>query len=154
MDKIMGLLEGFDPAALLPDLSNMMGTVNFLLRLAVLIGPIVVLVLGLCYFFLSPKEANHSFGYRFFWGMSSVEAWRFMQKLAGLVWGGLGLILLVVMLIVCASFGGMETMDMVWSALTCVLWELGLLIAASLAVDITLIVRYDRKGARRTKKEK
>lgn len=154
MEKLTAFLENFDPAALLPDLSNMMGTVDLLLRLAVLAGPIIVLVLGLCYFLLPPKEANHSFGYRFFWGMNSMEAWRFMQKLAGLIWAALGLILTVVMFFICSSFQSLETMDMVWRAVQCVLWELGLMVAACLGIDITMVVLYDSKGNRRTKKEK
>lgn len=152
MEVITDFLANFDPSTLLPDLDSMLGKVDFLLRIAVLAGPIVLLVLGILYFLLPAKEANYSFGYRFFWGMNSVEAWRFTQRLAGIVWGGLGLVLTLVMLFVCASFGGKQTMDMVWSAVRCILWELGLLAVSCIGIDATVVAMFDSKGNRRTRK--
>lgn len=152
MDKIMKFLEDFSPDALLPDLSTMLGKVELLMRVLILVGPLVVLVFGLCYLFLPPKEANHSFGYRFFWGMSSVAAWRFTQKLAGMVWTAVGALLSIIMLFFCMRLPGMETMDMVWTVVKCVLWELGVVAVACLGIDVTLIVLFDRKGVRRTRR--
>ena len=86
------------------------------------------------------------------WGMSSVEAWQFMQKLSGMVWGALGVVLLVIMLIVSGRFGAMDAENVAFSALRCVLWELGLTVAASLGVDITMMVLFDRTGVRRKQK--
>lgn len=144
--SIKELMDGFDPAALLPELESVFGTVTTACRWAVLIGPLVLLVLGLAYLFLSPKEANYYFGYRCYFGMGSVQAWRFTQRLAGIVLGGLGLILTLVMLIISGSFAALPAIDMAWKALSCVLWEAGLLIAAMLAINITAAVMFDRKG--------
>lgn len=146
---IKSLLDSFDPADLMPDLSSALGRLELYMRLLVLIAPLVLLAMGLVYFFLPPKEANHSLGYRFFWGMSSVEAWRFMQWIAGMVFGLLGIVLTIVMLILSGDFRGMETVDMVWKAGKYVLWELGLVAAACAGVDITMLVMFDRKGCRR-----
>ena len=148
MDALKDLLEGFDLAALLPQLDTMLGKVELLTRIAVMVGPVVLLGMGLFYFLAAPKEANHSLGYRFYWGMSSVEAWQFTQRLAGAVWAVLGLVLTVVMALLCARFRGMEAMDMVWFALRLVLWELGLVAVSCLAIDITVLVFFDRKGSR------
>ena len=91
MDAIMDLLAGFDPAALLPDISTTLGVLVLIARIAILALPVILLVLGLIYFFRPPKEANHRFGYRTYFGMGSVRAWKFTQRVAGLVWGTLGL---------------------------------------------------------------
>ena len=74
-----------DPSKILPNIAKLMTDAVIILRICVLAGPILLAVLGAVYFFLAPKEANHSVGYRFFWGMSSMEAWQFMQKLSGMV---------------------------------------------------------------------
>jgi len=140
------LMDGFDPAALLPGLESVFGAVSTACRWAVLIGPIVLLLLGLAYLFLSPKEANYYFGYRCYFGMGSVQAWRFTQRLAGIVLGSLGLILTVVMLILSGGFDSLSAIDVAWRALRCVLWEAGLLIAAMLGINITAAIIFDRRG--------
>ena len=147
---IKDLLDTLDPASILPGLDGLLGKLDTVLRLAVLIAPLVLLILGLIYFFLPPKEANHSVGYQLFWGKSSVEAWRFTQWVAGMVFGGLGIILTIVMLILSAGFAGMETTAMVLYAGKCILWELGLVAAACLSIDLTVVICFDRKGVRRS----
>ena len=152
IQKVMDFLQNFDPSKILPNIAKLMTDAVVVLRICVLAGPILLAALGAVYFFLAPKEANHSIGYRFFWGMSSVEAWQFMQKLSGMVWGALGVVLLVIMLIVSGRFGSMDAENVAFSALRCVLWELGLTVAASLGVDITMMVLFDRTGVRRKQK--
>ena len=84
--------------------------------------------------------------------MGSVDAWRFTQFLAGVVWSALGLILTVVMLLVINGYRDMEIMDMVDSAIVCVLWEIGTIVVCCLGINITAMVVFDRKGNRRAKK--
>lgn len=151
IESIKGLMDAFDPAALLPDLSKVFGSLETVCRVAVMIGPIVLLILGLAYLFLSPKEANYYFGYRCYFGMGSVHAWRFTQRMAGIVLGGLGLILTIVMAVVSGGFGDAEVMDMVWSAVNCLIWEAVLALVATLVINITAAVRFDAKGEYRKK---
>lgn len=151
IESIKELMDGFDPASLLPELDTITGKAELVARIAVMIGPVVLLVLGLLYLFASPKEANYSFGYRCFFGMGSVEAWRFTQRLAGIVLGGLGLILTVVMLIVCASFRGMEIMPMTEKAVVALLWQAGTALAGCLGVNITAAVLFNAAGEPRRK---
>ena len=148
-DRLGELIQGFDPANFMPDLSSMLGIVELVCRTAVLLAPVALLALGLMYFLVPPKEANHSFGYRFYWGMSSVESWLFTQKLAGLMWGILGLVLTVVMALICNSYRGMELMDIVWSAAECVLWELALVAGSIILIDLTVVICFNRKGVLR-----
>ena len=51
-----------------------------------------MIIMGLLYFFAAPKEANHHFGYRCYFGMGSELAWRFTQRLSGIVLGVLGVL--------------------------------------------------------------
>ena len=154
IDSIKALMDGFDPAALRPEMSEVFGSVAAVCRVAVLIGPIVLLVLGLAYLFLSPREANYYFGYRCYFGMGSVHAWRFTQRMAGVVLGGLGLILTIVMMTISGGFAGMDVTDVVWKSVDCLVWEAVLALIATLAINLTAMARFDRKGEYRKKNAK
>jgi hypothetical protein len=136
----------FDIGSLIPSLDTLLGKLDLLLRVCVMAGPLTLLGLGLYYFLAPPGEANHSAGYRFRYGMSKVKVWQFMQRLAGMVYSGVGLVLTVVMAIVCISFGKMEAPDMVFSAVKCILWELAIIGAATAGINVTIVVLYDSQG--------
>ena len=116
IESIKAALDGFDPAVLLPDLSKVFDSLAPICRFAVLIGPVILLILGLSYLILSPKEANHYLGYRCYFGMGSEYAWRFTQRLAGFLFTGTGLVLTVVVFSISVSFPYMPLQDMVWKA--------------------------------------
>ena len=132
--------------SLIPSLESLLGKLDLLARIFVMAGPLALLGLGLYYFLLPPKEANHSAGYRFRYGMSKIKVWRFMQRIAGMVYSGVGLVLTVVMAIICIRFGSMEAEAMLWTAAKCILWELGIISLASLAINVTVVVFYDDRG--------
>ena len=148
-EDIKGLMDNFDPASLLPDLSSMAGIVATITRLAVIVGPLVLLVLGLLYFFAAPKEANYRFGYRCYFGMGSEEAWRFTQRLAGILWAALGLVLTILMLIISGGYGSKDISQVISSGFRCLIWELVLTGLSVLAINLLTMLRYDRKGLRR-----
>lgn len=154
--SIKDMMDAFDPAALLPNLSEIFGSLAGVCRVAVMIGPIVLLVLGLAYLFFSPREANYYFGYRCYFGMGSVQAWRFTQRFAGLILGGTGLILTLVMFTFSGSFASMEVTDMVWKAVHYLVIEAIAALAATLIVNITAFALFNRRGEyrRAVKKEK
>ena len=153
LEGIKELMDAFDPAALLPDLSSVVGIITTAARYAVLAGPILLLALGLAYLFLSPKEANYRFGYRCYFGMGSVEAWRFTQRLAGIVWGVLGLALTVVMVLTTGSFIGGDVTQVVTTAVTCLIWEIGLAAVSGLLINFIVMLTFDRKGYPRKHKK-
>ena len=154
IDFVKNLLgDGFDPTALLPDLWAIFGSLDVALRVVVLAGPLCLLGLGLLYLLAPPAEANHVFGYRHFWGMSSVEAWRFTQKTAGLVWTGLGLGMTVAMSFICNSYRDMAWEAMLFSALISVVAELLLVFLSTLLINALVILHFDRKGTRRSTRE-
>ena len=145
-DTIKEMMDGFNPEALLPQMDTIFSRVLLVCRIAVMAGPVLLLVLGLAYLFLSPKEANYYFGYRCYFGMGSVRAWRFTQRLAGLCLGGLGLVLTVIMAIITAGYGRMDVMDVAWNAVNCLIWEAVLALIATLAINLTAMFFFDAKG--------
>lgn len=154
IDSVKKFLDGLDPAALLPDLTTVVGRLELVCRIAVLVGPVVLLALGLSYLFLTPKEANYYLGYRCYYGMGSVQAWRFSQRIAGLIFGGLGLVLTVVMFFLSVSFRSNAPMDMAWSAFHCLIWQAVLALLATLAVNLLCVFFFDAKGEPRRKQTK
>ena len=55
----------------------------------------------------------------------------------------------VVMAIICNGYRDMSQDAMLYSALTALGWELGIVVVSILAINITVMVLYDRKGYRR-----
>ena len=152
IDSIKALLDGVDPAALLPELSKVFDSLAPLCRLAVMVGPVVLLLLGLSYLLLSPKEANYYLGYRCYFGMGSEYAWRFTQRLAGFLFTGTGLVLTIVVFAISVSFPYMPLQDMVWKAASCLLVELAASILLILTVNLSAAFHFDRKGKHRRKR--
>ena len=150
MDFLMELLGKLqDPASLLPDLNQAMADLVPLIRFAVLLAPGVLLVMGLVYLFLAPKEANHTLGFRCWWGMSSVEVWQFTQKLAGITWTALGLVLGGIGLFTGMGYEAMSPDLMLIDALTAIMWQLLLVFISIVAINLTLILLFDGRGRRR-----
>lgn len=149
MEKITAIFEKIDLTKLVPQMDTLLGKVQSITSVALLAGPVLMLVLGLWYFFLPPKEANHRAGFRTWFGMGSVEAWRFTQRLAGIVWGGLGLILAAVMAILCLGFGGKTLDQVVNTAFLALIWQVVLALVAYIAICLTVTIRYDSSGKKR-----
>ena len=151
IEDFKGLMDGFDPASMLPELDTVLGGLAPVFRVAVLAGPVLMLLFGLLYIFAAPKEANYHFGYRCYYGMGSVEAWRYTQKLAGIVFAALGLILSVAMLLISGSFPQMETMELLWRTVYVLAAQAILLGVSCLAINTVAALRFDRKGLERKK---
>ena len=148
MDFITKLFD-MDFAALMPELSVFLKLTRTVLAFAVLAGPVILLVLGGMYLWKPAPEANYKYGFRTYFGMGSVEAWRFSQKIAGLTFGALGAVLLIVMLIVVICFGGKDLLQVARSAMISLLWQVGLILLARLVPAILSGVFFDKNGDRR-----
>lgn len=155
-EAIKKTFEDFDLAKLLPQIDSIFDKITVLCRICVMIGPVLLLILGLCYLLLAPKEANFYFGYRCYYGMGSVHAWRFTQRIAGMVLGGLGLVLTVIMAILSLGFGSMEVEALLWRTVWCLVWQAVLTGLATLAINGLAMFWFNRKGElrRHPKKEK
>lgn len=152
LDNLKSLMNNFDLANFLPDLGTTLGKVELVVRIAVLIGPLVLLGMGLAYFLIPAKEANYTFGFRTRRAMASVEAWCFTQRLAGIVWSVLGIVLTVVMAILASSLRGMDVMAMLTRGLRCLIWEIALTALSAFAIWVMVLIFFDRKGVRRKNK--
>lgn len=149
MDILAGLVDGLDPASLLPDLEMLFSKLAGIARIAVLVGPAALLILGLIYLFLPPKEANHYLGFRCWWGMSSVEVWRFTQKLAGAVWTVMGLVFSIIALVSGSGYAKMPQDQMLFAALETIILQIIGVVASVILINLLLIVMFNHKGERR-----
>lgn len=152
MEFLTNLFNGLDPEVM-PELDGLFEKLVPLAKIAVMVAPLALLVLGVIYLFLAPKEANHLLGFRCWWGMGSVEVWQFTQKLAGIVWTAMGLVMSIVMFVISLGYTADAPMDMMTGAIIALVWELALVITSILAINIVLIVLYDRKGVKRSEKK-
>ena len=144
--SIKEIMDGFDPASLLPELSSLLELAVWFSKFAIFVGPVILLVMGLAYLFLSPKEANYHFGYRCYYGMGSVESWQFTQKLAGIVLGALGLVLTGVTLIVSLGLSALNPMDAAWRAVYCLIFQAVLALLANGAIWGVTAYLFDAHG--------
>jgi hypothetical protein len=145
--------EGIDLGALVPEMADVVLWIEQLLRIGVMAAPLLLLGFGLIFLLAPPKEANYGLGYRFWWGMSSLEAWQFTQRIAGMVWAALGAVLTIIMSLLCNGFRDMDPVAMGTLAGKYILWELGLVVAACIAIDVVVVVKFDRFGYRRSAPE-
>ena len=145
------LLDG----TLLPDPGALLEKLMPVLDILLMAGPLVMVVMGLLYRFAAPKEANHHFGYRCYFGMGSVQAWRFTQRLAGTTWIILGVILSAAMMIAKRmALTGVEPMELLLRAVVCILCQVGVLLIATIAIRVVVACTFDRHGIRRREKRK
>lgn len=146
MEAITAFLESFDIAKLLPELGKFISDLRFWAGLFMLIGPIVMLGLGIWYFFLPTKEANHYIGFRTHASMGSIQAWRYSQRLAGLlymivggVFGALSLVLIIVL-----SFT--QPMAMATTAFIVIILQAFSAIALWAILQMMISSRFDKNG--------
>lgn len=151
LKNLSSSLENVNPAGWLPNIPNLMANISILCRIAILLGPVILLVLGLAYYFIAPKEANWYFGYRCYFGMGSPRAWQYTQKLAGMVLGGLGLVMTLVSVILSFRFASMDVQDVVWGAVTCLSVEVIASLIATVFINIWTMNCFDAKGRVRRK---
>ena len=146
IEDLKSIMDAFDPASLLPEMEGVLNALTVAVRLAILAGPVVVLALGVLFLVFAPKEANYILGYRCAFGMGSVEAWRFTQRLAGITWTVLGLVLTVAMFILTRKFGQLNAYDVVWTGAKYILWEVGLVAASSLFINGVVMTQFTYDG--------
>ncbi len=149
MGSITSIFDSFDLSKIVPDLSTFLGRLQLIAALAAMAGPLVLLGFGIWYYFFPLKEANRKAGFRTFFGMGSVEAWQYAQRLAGIVWGCLGAVLTVATIILCLTFGSKNAMQVAQTTIICMICQAVLAFLGWLAVTILVSLRYDKSGNRR-----
>lgn len=148
MSFINKLLD-LDFGALLPAAETLLFLAQLGISLAVIAGPLVMVVLGLLYLFRPTKEANYKFGFRTYFGMGSEEAWRFTQKMAGLLFSVVGGVLLLIMLVIATNFIKQDLFAAAGTALVCLCWQLGVVLVIWFTVALLAGIYFDKDGGRR-----
>lgn len=150
MEIITAILEGFDLGNIIPDLTTFLGKLQTVAALAAMVGPVVMLVMGVWYWLYPPKEANHKAGFRTYFGMGSVEAWQFTQRLAGRVWSVLGGLLTLVSAILCLTFGSKDALQVVSAVAVMLIIQAILAFFGWLSVTVAVTATFDKNGKRRS----
>ena len=146
MEKITELLNNFSLEKYIPKLDTLMGWVQWLVSLAVRIGPVCILVLGLIYLLCPPKEANRKAGFRTYFGMGSVMAWQFTQRIAGIVMIPVGLILTIIAFITVGRFSDMDLMTMASTAFSAIRGQAICALIVYVVLFVLTAVLFDRNG--------
>ena len=146
MEKITDLLNNFSLEKYIPKLDTLMGWVQWLISLAVRVGPICILVLGLIYLLIPPKEANRKAGFRTYFGMGSVMAWNFTQRVSGLLMVPTGLILTLIAYAKVGKFSDMDLMTMAQSAVDAIKGQVICAFIIYVFMFVLTAVMFNRKG--------
>ena len=146
MEKITELLNNFTLEQYIPQLDTLMGWVQWLVSLAVRVGPICILVMGLIYLLIPPKEANRRFGFRTYFGMGSVIAWNFTQRFAGILMVPTGLILTLIAYIKIGKFPGYDMMTMSQVAFDAIKVQVICALAIYIFMFLLTAVLFNRNG--------
>ena len=150
MEKILDLMNNLDNLGkFVPKLDTLMGWMQWLISLSVRIGPICILLLGLIYLLIPPKEANRKAGYRTYFGMGSILAWRFTQRVSGVLMTLFGLILTIIAFVTVGRFSGMDTMEMAELAFRCIKGQVICALIIVIFMFVLTTVMFDRQGYRR-----
>ena len=145
MGDLLSLLQDFDIANFLPEPDKFLRSLAGWARLMILVGPVVLLALGLWYLYGPPGEVRNTVGLRIFRVGDNPKAWRYAKKLAGAAYTALGGGLTVVMFVVSLFFSGKWGMGMITVALICVILELLLLVGVWIAINILVERNFGKR---------
>lgn len=129
-----------------PELGSLITDLRYWLVFLMVVGPVALMLLGAYYLFMAPPEANHKAGYRTFYGMGSVSAWKFTQKLAGRTWIISGLVMLLVAIVGFILMIKAEVGRAVTIGLVVLIVEAIIALVAYIAIEVTVSSRYDENG--------
>ena len=146
MEAITGFLEDFDFAKFLPEIGGFLTSLRLWMSVLMLVGPGVLLVFGLCYFFRPVAQPSDKLGFRVRCAMGSTEAWCYAQKIAGAVWVYLGAGMTVITLVVLLLLFSAEPMNLATGALICVAVQALLALASYFFLLFKISSKYDKFG--------
>ena len=129
-----------------PDLGSLITDLRYWLIFLMVVGPVVLMLMGAYYLFMAPPEANHKAGYRTFYGMGSVSAWKFTQKLAGRTWIISGVVMLVTAIVGFILMIKAEVSRAVTVGLVVLIIEAIIALVAYIYIEATVSSRYDENG--------
>lgn len=129
MDRLFAFLKNFSFEKLLPDLDGYMSTLKTICTILVLVGPLVVLVLGILYKKRPPKDMDSRWGFSNILTRKDPEIWDAAHALTGKIWTIMGAALLAGAVICSILFIWMD----VSKAVTVAIWAIGVELVAIVA---------------------
>jgi hypothetical protein len=146
MDDILSLLQDFDVANFLPEPGKFLNSLEGWVRLIVLIGPLVLLCIGLWNRYVSAPTPGNRLGFWIVGGVGSMKAWHFAQKLCQMAYLVLGGGLSALMLLISLFFNAKKGMVMINLALICVILEFIVIVGAWILINMLVRKAYDKEG--------
>ena len=148
MGEILDFLKEFDIAKILPEMPLFEKQLAGWLRFFLLLGPLVMAGMGAWFHYAPPQNPNYGLGFRTKRSMSSVAAWRYAQRVGGMIYMILGGALAVISLVLSLFFGLMSPVTMAVVSLLCVILETGLAVGAFILTENLLRKHFDANGDR------
>lgn len=111
--------------------------------------PLMILLIGVLFYYKAPKKINYIYGYRTSMSMKNQETWRYAHQVCGKMWIGIGLFMSIVTaltLMIFLNSGSNKPSD---SIAFLVIVQVGLLMGSILPVEISLRKRFDKDGNER-----
>ena len=146
MTALFSPADNFGVNELLPEMGGFLGDIRFYLCLFLLLVPILMGAMGALRFFRPTECPGCGRGYRALFGKGSAYAWQATQWLSGILFMGIGAVLLILAIIVCFVLGGKNVADAVSSVYTWLIVEGALLLLAILTVEVLIGLQFDRRG--------
>ena len=148
MDFITKIFD-LDLSAFVPEMPAFLGGIRALLVILQLLGPILLAGFGALYLFKPAPEANYRYGFKTYYGMGSIEAWQFSQRIAGMIFGGLGAVFLLAMTIVALTFIGKDLFRIAGTVIICLLIQAVFTLAARITIAVLCRKYFDKDGNHR-----
>ena len=146
MEIINTLLGDLDPSVLVPELDTLTGWLQLILSLAANVGPIAMLIMGIIYVVAPPKEATHKAGFRTYFGMGSIQAWRFSQLPCGGAIALMGLVLTIIAKINSEAYALMPIAEGALATIELVKGQIISIAVLYVVMFIAMAVIFDSKG--------
>ena len=145
MDKIMSFLKNFELGDVLPDASTITNQMRTWLTVFMLIGPVLLIILGVWFYFFPRKLMNDEMGFCGLFRTKHKKAWQYSQALSGLCYGILGIVLLIIYGIMCLGFGDLSTEVMAMRTVVCVSIEVALVFIIWVVVQVLTLLKKEEE---------
>lgn len=146
MEFINALLNDLDLTALVPELDTLTGWLQLLLQLAIKAGPVTMLIMGIIYVAAPPKEATHKAGFRTYFGMGSIQAWRNTQLFGGAAIALTGLVLTIIATVHAGDVAKLPLMEGAFAVIELVKGQIITAAVLYAVLFLAAAVVFDRSG--------
>ena len=149
MNVLSSLMQGFELENFLPGMSSYLGGFIFWMFFLMLIGPVVMILLGVLYRFYPRQELNHKLGFRLHHKITAANVWAYTQNLAGMAYMLVGGVLAGLSIVIGTVLAIISVYALVVGALIIVIIETLLTAALWLGINMVVDDIFDDRGQQR-----